>query len=114
MLTYGSVALSTSPMPAMPLSDAGRPTSLQRAKPVRSGACQVPDARNAWLCSRVVPGKEGFLSLTEQTRSEATNAQDSYDFGRGQRADGFRRPGAGRYVAKTAGGDGAESRSHPA
>src|SRR5262249_53057436 len=35
-------------------------------KPVRSGAYQVPDARNAWLCSRVVPCKEGFFSLTEQ------------------------------------------------
>src|SRR5215471_19063730 len=40
---------------ARPLSDAGRPTGLQCAKPVRSGARQVPDERNAWLCSRVVP-----------------------------------------------------------
>src|SRR5262249_16067224 len=58
-MPFASVALG-------PLSDAGRPTGLQVRKAVRNGACQVPDARNAWLCSRVVPGKEGFFSLTEQ------------------------------------------------
>src|SRR5262249_36348282 len=53
---------------ARPLSDAGRPTRLQCAKPVRSGACQVPDERNAWLCSRVVP-EQGRLPFLDGTNS---------------------------------------------
>src|SRR5262249_57219157 len=102
MLTYGSVALSPSPMRAVPLSDAGRPTGLQCAKPVRSGACQVPDARNAWLCSRVVPGKEGFLSLTEQNQPEAPNLQDLIDFGPVNRVVGSSRLRPARMSAKPA------------
>ena len=37
-----------------------------------SGACQVPNARNARPSRELFPRKEGFLSLTEQTRLEAT------------------------------------------
>src|SRR5262249_8402885 len=94
--------------PSPSVSDAACPKRFAVRKPLRSSACQVPNARNA--C------KEGFLSLTEQTRSEATNAQDTYDFGRDQRADGFRRLGAGRYVPKTGGASGAggENRRRPA
>src|SRR5437016_5342913 len=72
---------------------------------------QVPNARNTRSPGELFSNKEGFLSLTEQTRQEAHNAQDPDDFGRRQCADGFRRVRAGRYVPKAIGG---KARGRPA